>query len=179
MVKRTPSICECGEHGFVACTMGYTTMFSPEDFALVAENDWSTLAPGGKNSKRRYAHRRARTRGEDLLHRAIMRCTTGRQVDHRDGNTMNNRRSNLRECSNAQNQMSKHTTGRVGKFRGVHETPHGWLATIKKDQVQRHLGYHETAVEAALAYDAAARILFGEFARPNFTQGDQCNGSKV
>lgn len=152
-------------------------MFSPGDLALVAENDWSTLAPGRATHKRRYAHRRTRTKGEDYLHRAIAMPPCGRQVDHRDGDTMNNRRGNLRVCTNAQNQMSKRDTGRRGQYRGVYKVKGGWLASICKDQVQHHLGYHATAVEAALAYDAAARSLFGEFARPNFAQGDQQNGS--
>lgn len=167
-----PAICECGEHGFVACTKGYTTMFSPEDLAIVSENDWSTLAPGRKGSKRRYAHRRAWTKDEDYLHRAIMKSPKGMQVDHRDGNTMNNRRGNLRECTNAQNQMSKRDTGRApGKYRGVYRAESGgWFASICKDQAQQYLGTYSTDVDAALAYDAAARKLFGEFARPNFTQ---------
>ena len=94
----------------------------------------------------------------------------GAGVDHRDGDKLNNRRENLRKCSPAQNawNSSRRGTNRSG-FKGVDLYRDGrWRARIRAHGKVTFLGYFETAKEAARAYDAAARIQHGEFARLNF-----------
>jgi hypothetical protein len=91
-----------------------------------------------------------------------------RKVDHINGNPLDNRRCNLRVCTNQENirnsgLFSSNTSG----YRGVgFFKPHGlWRATIKVDGVVRHLGYFRTAPEASVVREAAARRLYGEFYR--------------
>ncbi|NBC17299.1 MAG: hypothetical protein GVY18_08310 [Bacteroidetes bacterium] len=67
------------------------------------------------------------------------------------------------------NQRKVNTRACHSRFKGVtfHVRSQKWLARIYVDGKAIHLGYHADEVEAAKAYDAAARRIFGNFARPN------------
>ena len=95
------------------------------------------------------------------------------QVDHVNGDGLDNRRANLRPASTAQNarNRSRPSTNRSG-FKGVswvRDRGH-WRAGIKVDGRSLNLGSFADPVEAAKAYDEAARRLHGKFARPNFPE---------
>jgi len=103
----------------------------------------------------------------DTMHRVIVRAQPGQKVDHADGNGLNNQRSNLRVCTQAQNNANSSTrrSSRSG-FKGVH-----WCLKREKWIVQcahKHVGQFAEKVEAAKAYDVAAVAAYGEFARLNF-----------
>lgn len=93
-------------------------------------------------------------------------------LDHRDGDGLNNRRQNLRSATKQQNAAnSRKRKGASTKFKGVHfyKSRGNFQAYIGVGNSKtRHLGYFENAVDAARAYDAAAVLQFGEFARLNF-----------
>lgn len=89
------------------------------------------------------------------------------RTDHIDGNGLNNQRANLRPATLAQNQYNKRSLGGRSAFKGVHWQQGAWVARISKNGVRLHLGRFPTEVEAALAYDQAAREHHGEFARLN------------
>lgn len=105
-----------------------------------------------------------------LMHRLVMGFPSGRQVDHINGDGLDNRRSNLRLASMSQQQMNRTATGwgRSG-YKGV--TFHGatglWMARCTKDGKCQTV-YRKSVEEAAKAYDQLARQTFGEFARLNF-----------
>jgi hypothetical protein len=98
------------------------------------------------------------------------------QVDHIDGVRVHNLASNLRWTSSSQNSRnSRSKTSRNGSptssvFKGVcFDRPNGkWRASIFKDGKSRHLGCFTSEIDAARAYDAAARGMFGDYARVNF-----------
>lgn len=101
----------------------------------------------------------------------------GSKIDHVDRSPSNNRISNLRLASTAQNAMNKcHSSGSVSGFKGVSwKIDHAkWRACIEKQsagkRISIHIGYFATAEDAARAYDAKAKELFGEFALLNFPQ---------
>lgn len=91
-------------------------------------------------------------------------------IDHIDGNKLNNKRSNLRECTAAQNSRN----ARISKnnssgFKGVSISSDGkWRARIWRDWKEIFLGNFNSAEDAAVAYDKAAIDLHGEFASTNF-----------
>jgi hypothetical protein len=97
-----------------------------------------------------------------------------RYVDHRNGNGLDNRRSNLRKATIAQNNMNRPPQSRnTSGFKGVFWFPKGnknWRAMVRHEGRLIHLGLFHTREDAAAAYDAAAIDLFGEFARPNFAE---------
>jgi hypothetical protein len=89
-------------------------------------------------------------------------------IDHRDGNPSNNRFSNLRPATSSQNNANRGRPGRnTSGFKGVSPSggPKKWKASIRKNHQKIHLGYFATPAAAHEAYLAAARKLFGEFAR--------------
>lgn len=90
-------------------------------------------------------------------------------LDHIDGNRQNNRIENLRLATKSQN--TAHATGlRVDNksgFRGVWQKRNKWAAGIRHQGQKYDLGRFDSKEEAALAYDAAARRFFGEFAYQN------------
>jgi len=106
-----------------------------------------------------------------LMHRQIMQPPKGRLVDHSDGTKANNCRSNLRVCNHAENQRNmRKQHGAVSRFKGVFFDKRcaKWYAKCRHEGRHRGLGYFDNEVDAARAYDRAAVVWFGEFARLNF-----------
>lgn len=102
------------------------------------------------------------------MHR-LLAGAEGLQVDHIDGDGLNNRRSNLRVGTVSQNQANRRTAFGASRFKGVNREKRGkpWRAAIKVNGRKIHLGAFEDEAEAARAYDQAALEYFGEFACTN------------
>jgi hypothetical protein len=106
------------------------------------------------------------------LHRAVLGVSGDALVDHINGDTLDCRRSNLRVATSAQNAWNqrRRSTNSSG-FKGVDlDRRRGkWRARVRVGDGRRiALGYFESAEAAARAYDAAAAIHHGPYARPNF-----------
>ena len=105
--------------------------------------------------------------GFAFLHQLLLQT---RWIDHADGDTLNNRRSNLRLCTNQQNQFNqKPQKGGLSKYKGVvlQDRLKPYYARIYLNGVGIYLGAFLTEKEAALAYNVAAIEYFGEFAHIN------------
>ena len=105
-----------------------------------------------------------------LMHRQIAAQMGLSDVDHKNLNTLDNRRENLRPCTRSQNVAnSKKRIHNTSGFKGVHwnTTSKAWAARIGVEGKRIFLGYFNTPEEAAQAYDAAAKKYFGEFSRLN------------
>jgi hypothetical protein len=113
------------------------------------------------------------------MHRVLLGMSRGNcrtnDVDHCNGNGLDNRRRNLRICTHSENACNRgRSSGRSG-YKGVSwdswqkrkGASKAWKSYIKLDGRRRHLGYFTTAQEAADAYDREAVRLFGPFARTN------------
>mgnify|MGYP000844096894 CR=1 FL=1 len=108
-----------------------------------------------------------------LMHRLLLgldiASRDSRFIDHINGDSLDNRRSNLRVATEQQNHWNYPKT-HLGHplFKGVRRHGNRWKAYICLDNKYRHIGSFVTDIEAAKAYDKAAIELFGEFAKPNF-----------
>lgn len=106
------------------------------------------------------------------MHRLIMQARSDQVVDHINGDGLDNRRTNLRVCTQAENSRNRRKFGGwTSRYKGVslargRRTP--WRAQIRQGGRVRCLGYFSTEEDAATAYDAAAKEAFGQFARLNF-----------
>lgn len=124
-----------------------------------------------------YARRFRRTgeagRKSISIHRVVLGVleTPEILVDHINGNTLDNRRANLRPATPAQNQANRTgPTRALSGFRGVSQTGSRWSARFKTSRKITHLGTFDTAVEAAIARDRAAFEALGQFATLNFPE---------
>jgi hypothetical protein len=106
----------------------------------------------------------------EKLHRFILNAAAGLDVDHVNGDGLDNRKSNLRECSRSQNNGNSNPRAGTSTFKGVswHGQRNKWRAQIRANGKRQHLGLFTNEVDAARAYDEAAIQHFGEFARLNF-----------
>jgi hypothetical protein len=113
------------------------------------------------------------------IHRVVMGNPKGMCVDHINGDPLDNRKQNLRICTKAQNSQNKKlrcdsASGFKGVYKHSGRLKKPWHAYIGDTSTaypkKRHinLGYHSTAEEAAMVYDAKAKELHGEFAYLNF-----------
>jgi hypothetical protein len=149
----------------IPLTQGKVALVDDEDYERLSCHKWRAL----RNKNRWYAMRDGGGR-KILMHREIMGAPQGLQVDHIDGNGLNNQSCNLRICTNAENQhnqgvRSSNTSG----FKGVswYKRYRKWQVAIRIDGERKYLGYFSNKVEAARAYDNAAKRYHGEFARLN------------
>jgi hypothetical protein len=142
---------------------GHVTLVDPEDAHLAA---YSWCLVGGKRTTVRYAYNRAL----GYMHRHIINAPSGVSIDHRNGDGLDNRRSNLRIAGQSNNTAAADfKRGRSG-YRGVHWSAQDgkWRGQIKVKGKKFHLGVFIDPVHAARAYDRAAVEHFGEFAFQNF-----------
>lgn len=99
------------------------------------------------------------------MHRFLMNFPSC-LVDHINRNTLDNRRNNLRLATHAQNMQNQVTSTGKSKYKGVTVRGNKWRAHCKGN----YLGEFKSEIEAAMAYDSMARVLYGEFARLNFEE---------
>jgi hypothetical protein len=102
------------------------------------------------------------------LHRFIMDAKKGEHIDHKSLDTLDNRKCNLRVCTNAQNVMNR-PISKLNKsgFKGVSKEGNRWKCLISYDGKQRYLGLFKNKIDAAKKYNEQAIIHHGEFARLN------------
>ena len=153
-------------------TQGYVTLVDDVDYEWLKQWKWCAHVD---RQGCVYAVRSVWVDGRNKMlrmHRLILGAKPGKMSDHINGDTLDNRRSNLRICTNQQNNRNRHARAGTSRYKGVHWYKRGskWRASIHINGRFKHLGYFDDEQEAALAYDRAARELFGEFANPNFPE---------
>lgn len=100
--------------------------------------------------------------------RQIMQTPNGMDTDHINGDRLDNRRTNLRICTHSENMRNKRAMLHK-RFKGVnwYKRMEKWIVKIRKDKKDYHIGYFDSEVDAAKAYNIAAIKYHGEFARLN------------
>lgn len=160
----------------IPLTRGKVARVDPADYEYLSQFNWQAIRPWKKKAGTEvwYARRAVgpRSAGKVMMHLEIAGASRGVTVDHRDGDGLNNCRSNLRVATPAQQNANfvHKRAGTTSRFKGVswYKAYGRWRAQIQVDGRNRALGYFDDEEEAARAYDAAAKEAFKDFASTNF-----------
>jgi hypothetical protein len=157
----------------IPLTHGKVAIVDDEDYELLNQWKWHYGGGGGYAVRHNY---KSSKQTRLFMHRVIMNTPEGMQTDHINGDRLDNRRENLRICTNAENMRNskKHKNNTSG-FKGVSRCKdcNRWRAYINCDNDRHNLGLFLNPVDAAYAYDTKAIELFGEFANINFKESAQ------
>jgi hypothetical protein len=151
---------------------GIWTILDQEDYYLYGHIKWCL----GAHRARAYAISGARDRKGKIqtisLHGVIMKPRKGLVVDHRNGDSLDNRKANLRLATRTQNSCNKQKTKSktTSKYIGVsyEKGQKRWAVKVKYRGKSHWVGGFKSEIEAAKARDKAAKKYHGEFARLNF-----------
>ncbi len=145
---------------------GKFVLVDESDYGKLAQWTWSSLGP--KNGPYYAARRDYVTKKIVKMHRILMNAPEGIEVDHKNNNTLDNRRSNLRFADRSQNAANRRAS-LVSKsgYKGVTRTRNGgkWRARITYKRTCIWLGLFDCVEDAAAAYRKKALELFEEFAK--------------
>lgn len=165
----------------IALTQNKEVIVDDEDYTCLIQFNWCAHrrgrkrinwyalrnVPYTKDFKTKDFKTKYKTRG---MHQDIAAIIGLSDIDHRDGNGLNNQRNSLRPATHQQNQRNQQKqTGTTSKFKSVswQKKPCKWVAKITVNEHQVHLGLFTDEIEAANAYNQAADRLFGDFAKKN------------
>ncbi len=161
----------------IELTKGFKAMVDDCDHSYLSQYKWQVLTNTRKTKITYVAsvglwNKFIKTTDRFLMHRLIMGVTDPKvQIDHKDGNSLNNQRENLRVCDNSQNNRNKEKINMptTSKYKGVSwdRSRNKWCAKIKFNNKSVYLGRFEFEEEAGIAYNEAAIRYFGEFANLN------------
>lgn len=148
----------------IPLTQGQNAIVDTADFERLSQFNWH--AHWNPNTKSFYA--RCWQNGRMMMHKFILGYGPGEQADHRNYNTLDNRRENLRKCTPTQNaQFRRLRSDNVSGFKGVYFNQGKWRAVITVNKQRIELGGFYSAKEAAKAYDVAAKKHFKSFSVTN------------
>ena len=148
-------------------TRGYVALVDDEDFErLSTRRYYASVRPGGYVAARRSVQKTTKELGKVRTHIPlacdVLNVPPGVLIDHKNRNPLDNRKENLRFCTESQNRVNHIRKNPLG--RGVRRMRKRFQAYITVNKGQKCLGTFDTVDEARAAYDAAAKQLHGEFA---------------
>lgn len=158
----------------IELTRGYVSKVDDSDFNALNSFKWHVFNGGHQGNYVPYAMRSVGTGNQKRninMARDILNAPAGMVVDHINGDTLDNRRSNLRLCTNPENLRNRgKSKANTSGFKGVFwdKKLRRWRAAIDYNRKKINLGVYPTAELAALAYDKAARKYHGDFSKTNF-----------
>ncbi len=142
----------------IKLTRGKVALVDDEDFIWLNHHNWHAVW----DYSNWYAVRHRGIR----MHREIMKAEKGQEVDHKDGNGLNNQKENLRPATRMQNARNtkKHSNSK-SRFKGVwlHPTSKRWQARITVNKERIHLGFFAKEQDAAAAYNVAVQKYHQDF----------------
>lgn len=157
----------------IQLSQGKTALVDVEDFEMLSKFKWQHHFRGyayrdqyigmtGEVGKRRGVHKKV------WMHREIMKTPKNMVTDHINGDRLDNRRSNLRICTQSQNQANSllRKTNTSG-YKGISHQKYGWIARLGVDGKRLYLGWFKNKEEAIKAYNQAANKYYGDFIRLN------------
>lgn len=164
----------------VKISRGYVAIIDAEDAELVSKHRWYAVIAPDQRRTRVYASTQINGRTV-AMHRLIMNAPRGVDVDHGNGDGLDNRKTNLRLCDDSKNQANCLIARSISGYKGVYWEPQRdrqgklrtnpgtkpWKARLQVSGKRKFLGSFASAEQAAAVYDAAAIEAYGEFAATN------------
>lgn len=148
----------------IELTQGKFAVVDDEDYEYISMFKWH-LSYSGYVASSVYNPETKRSK-HLLMHRFLTPCPKGKQVDHIDGDRLNNCRDNLRICTLAENRSNsgRYTTNTSG-HRGIQwrSDKKKWRARIFHDKKEYFLGYFADKDKAVEVWRRVAKLLYGEF----------------
>jgi hypothetical protein len=152
----------------ITLTQGKVALVDDEDFEYLSRFNWHV-----KRTNRKWkvlyavAHEPNTKRNSTKLRMHRLLLPDAKEIDHINGDGLDNRRCNLRPATHRQNlAKSRRPLGASGLI-GVDQLYGKWRARITVNGIGHHLGMFTSKEEAVSAYNAAAQKFNGEFARTN------------
>jgi hypothetical protein len=166
----------------IPLSKGLVALVDEDDYERASTYKWHAIKRGRLHHAMRSV-KRGGVRSTVYLHRWLMDAPTGIEVDHRNGDGLDNRRENLRLATHAKNAVNHRRRGssKSSAFHGVcwHTWSQRWRVVIcagpktsRGTAKQIYVGVFRDETDAARAYDRAALIHHGEFAVTNFPRED-------
>ena len=154
----------------IPLTQGRFALVDAADFEMLSHWKWYYCSTGYAKSY----NGGGRYRGKPFarMHRVIMLPDPGQDVDHINGDTLDNRRANLRVCTHQENTRNQGPRGGTSRFKNVcwDKAQSAWRVHTIVNYTSVQIGMFGDEIEAAKAYDAFAVAHLGEFARLNFPE---------
>lgn len=161
MKRRVPFLSTCGKYSVLPLSNGQEALIDTEDVEKVLPHSWCCI-PKAHNEFRVCTRTKKKV---VYLHRLLLGAPQSLEVDHINGNSLDNRKDNLRLATHRQNLKNLRTKS---EYKGVRRhSKTSWAANIWCDYKKFYLGVFPTAELAAIAYNNKAIELHGEFARLN------------
>lgn len=156
----------------IPLTKGFETIVDLEDSKVVSGFNWTALVlSDNRVLPKVYAYRKVSILGKQTivyLHRNLLFAPAGHEIDHINGNSLDNTRSNLRVVTKQQNKfnrgaLSNNTSG----YKGVSwcKQKKKWKAAISVNGKTLNLGSYEDIKEASFAYEEVSNYYHGHFGR--------------
>ncbi len=156
----------------IPLTQGQFALVDDADFAWLSQWKWQARLDKSSGYYAARTEWTSKTKCRTVrMHRVILGVVLSTVlIDHKDHNTLNNQRENLRKATSSQNTSNRRPQKQSSsKFLGVHyaKNINKWVAQIQKGDVNHRLGSFDNEVEAAKAYNSKAVELHGPFANLN------------
>ena len=155
----------------IALTKGKITIVDDDDYEFLSQWKWGCY--GQYAARKDYISNKKRK--VILMHRLINNTPDDLFTDHINGDPLDNRKENLRNCTVSENgaNRKKQQSGTSSKYKGVSWKKNKWECGIKYHKKTIYLGRFENEISAAKQYDEIAKQFFGEFANLNFKGDNQ------
>lgn len=152
----------------IKLSRGKVALVDDEDYDRLSKFAWHAVKQETQNTITWYAVHSVKANGTNIkwrMHRVILGVIDLKMiVDHKDHDGLNNQRHNLRAGTQLQNTGNRRKQPGTSIYKGVCSYKNKWMAQIQHNHKHINLGYFDSEIDAAKAYDKKSKELFGEFA---------------